>query len=283
MKKFLLIILIAVCSVNYAEAQFYISGSGGFSFPAAEKTLGTSTTVSGVTDLKGSYGEGLEVTLRGGYTLNEKWAIELGLGYLHGSDQDVQSLNVPGASANLIARGRAYGASLAGVYSVSEKFYVRAGFLTKIGGMTEALTDLAIDIPAQIVNPAAPAGSTAPLAAEFTTEFNGKFPAGVVAALGYKVPVSDKLNLFAEVEYMGINVTRDVSNSSDFSANIAGNAIDKATLTSILSSPGLEGLAPLIPLYSDSEIQWGEGPYPSNEAPYSSIGINVGITYSFGK
>ena len=280
MKKHLLL-LVAFLIATSASAQFYVSASGGYSFPTSEKKLGTSTTVSGVTDLNGSYGEGLEVSLRGGYSFNEKWAFELGLGYLHGADQDVQSLNIPGASADLIARGRAFGASLSGVYSFSDKFYARVGFLTKVGGMTEAVTDLNIDIPAQLVNPSAPAGATAPLSANFTTEFNGKFPSGIVGAVGYKIPVGENLNLFAEVEYMGINVTRNVSNSSDFSANIAGNPIDKATLTSILGAN--PGLAPLVPLYSDSEIQWGEGPYPSSEAPYSSIGVNFGITYTFSK
>lgn len=279
MKKILLISIIAVFAMNYAEAQFYISGTGGYSFAANEKTLGTSTTTSGVKDLEGSYGEGIEVSLRGGYHIYEKFAIELGLGYLHGADQDVQTLDIPGASANLDARGRAYGAFLAGVYNVTDKFYVKAGFLTKIGGRTEADAELALDVPAQIVNPSAPAGATVPLTASFTTDFNGKIPAGIVGAVGYKIPVNDKFNLFAEVEYMGISVTRDVSNSSDFSASLAGNAIDRATLTSILSTTALDRL---IPLYSETEVKWGENGLPSSDAPYSSLGINIGITYSFG-
>lgn len=280
MKKILLISIIVVSAINYAEAQFYISGNGGYSFAANEKTLGTSTTTSGDTDLEGSYGEGIEVALKGGYHIYEKWAIELGLGYLHGSDQDVQSLNIPGASANLDARGRAYGAFLAGVYNVSDKLYVKAGFLTKVGGKTEAEAELELDVPAQIVNPDAPDGATVPLMADFNTDFNGKFPAGIVGAIGYKIPVNDRFNFFAEVEYMGISVTRDVSNSSDFSASLAGNAIDKATLTSILSTTDLDRL---IPLYSDSEVKWGENGLPSSDAPYSSIGINLGIIYTFGK
>ncbi|SMO53665.1 outer membrane beta-barrel protein [Gracilimonas mengyeensis] len=278
MKKILLISIIVVFAINYAEAQFYISGTGGYSFAANEKTLGSSTTASGVTDLEGSYGEGIEVSLRGGYHIHEKWAIELGLGYLHGSDQDVQSLNIPGASADLDARGRAYGAFLAGVYNVTDKFYVKAGILTKIGGRTEANAELALEVPAQMVNPDAPDGATVPLMADFTTDFNGKIPAGIVGAIGYKIPVTDKFNFFAEVEYMGISVTRDVSNSSDFSASLAGDAIDRATLTSILSTTDLNRL---IPLYSESEVKWGENGLPSSDAPYSSIGINFGVTYSF--
>ena len=278
MKKVFLVTVIVLTAINYAQAQFYISSTGGYSFAANEKTLGTSTTTSGVTELEGSYGEGIEVSLRGGYNFSKNWAVELGLGYLHGSDQDVQSLNIPGAYADLDARGRAYGAYLSGVYNVTDRFYVKAGILTKIGGKTEAESELALDIPAQIVNPDAPATATVPLTAGFTTDFNGELPAGIVAGIGYEIPINDHFNLFTEVEYMGISVTRDVSNSSDFSATLAGNAIDRATLTSILSTTDL---ARLIPLYSESEVKWGENGLPSSDAPYSSIGINIGITYTF--
>lgn len=279
MKKIFLII-IAVLAVNFASAQFYVSATGGYSFPANEKTLGTETTTSGQSELKGSYGEGVEFTLRGGYEFNEKWALELGLGYLHGADQDVQSLDIPGAKAKIVARGRAFGASLSAVYNVTQNLYGRAGFLTKIGGKTEAETEMDLLIPAQLLNPAAPAGATVPLVAEFTTDFNGKFPAGFVLATGYKFPLGEYLNFFAEVEYMNINVTRDVSNSSEFSASLDGNAIDRATLASILSQTDL---AQVTPLFSEAEVKWGEGQFPSSEAPYSSIGINFGLTYSFGK
>ncbi len=279
MKKSILMFAMILATMS-VSAQFYVSASGGYSIKAGEKKLGSSISTSGIEDLYGSYGEGVNTQLRGGYFFNDKFGVELGVGYLYGFDQDVQKLAIPGANAEVIARGRAFGASLGFVYNITKNFYARAGYLTKIGGKTEAISSLDISVPAQLVNPSAPANALVDLKADFTTDFQGKFPSGFIGALGYKFPVTNNWSLFAEIEYMGINVTRDTSNSSDFSASIAGNPIDKATLTQILGTD--ESLQQLIPLYQD-DVEWGKNGLPAPDAPYSSIGINVGFTYTFGK
>lgn len=272
MKKIILTVTMLLATVT-ASAQFYVSANTGYAFGTGEKVLGTSTTASGSSDLEGSYGEGVHFGLRGGYMFDSKWGIELNVGYLQGADQEVQKVSVPGVNFNLDARGRAYGASVSVVYNVTDNLYARAGYLTKLGGKTEAVGNLSIDAIA--------------LETDFTTNFHGKFPSGFVTAIGYKYPIANKWSLFAEVEYLGISVTRNKSEAGDFSGSIAGNAVTRdqvvQTLTAAAANPALTDLAQGTILLLTDEVQWGENGLPAPDAPYSSIGINFGVTYTFGK
>lgn len=270
MKNYVIIAMLFIATT--VSAQFYVSGAAGYAFASGKKVLGQEATLgatglTGATDLKGSYGEGLVMQLRGGYFFSEKLGVELGLGYLHGADQDVQKV---AGIVNVKARGRAYGASLSLVYNVTESFYARAGLLTKIGGKTEVITSLTL--------PNALTGK-GDVKADFTTDFHGKLPLGFVGALGYKFPVAENLALFAEVEYLGINVTRDTSKLKDYSATIGGNPLPSKNLYQMASANPLfkDKLAPLLL----EEAKWGEGKLPSEKAPYSSFGINVGVIYTF--
>ncbi|TYP99063.1 outer membrane protein with beta-barrel domain [Tenacibaculum adriaticum] len=279
MKKTILVVALLLTAIT-TNAQFYVSASGGYSIAVGEKTLGQKVTATTSSDLNGSYGEGAQTQLRGGYFFNDKFGVELGVGYLYGTNQDVQDVSIPGASINIEARGRAFGASLSGIYNITENFYARAGLLTKIGGKTEAVASLDLLVPATVVNPAAPAGQFVDLNADFTTDFHGKFPLGFIGAIGYKFPITDNWSLFAEAEYLSINVTRDTSDLGDYSATLAGGNLPSENLYQILNAnPLLEDLAPLLL----EGAKWGEGDLPSSKAPYSSLGINFGFTYTFGK
>lgn len=281
MKKTILTTAMLFIAIT-TSAQFYISASGGYSFGAGEKVLGKEVDASGASkEIKGSYGEGTHIQLRTGYLFSEKIGMELGLGYLHGAEKQVNKFAVP--FVDVKARGRAYGAALSGVYNVTNNFYVRAGVLTKIGGKTEVVGKVKTKLPVSIFNPAVPATVLADLDVEFTNDFKGKMPFGFTGAVGYKFPVADNLALFAEVDYMGINVTRDTSKLSSFSATLAGNKVTRDQLVAgvkKLPAQNQAVFAPLLPLLQD-EAKWGEGSLPSAQAPYSSIGINFGITYTF--
>ena len=259
MKKLVLAIAL-VCSAMTASAQFYISGSGGIAGGIHKKDLGTDTnSLTGVqSDLEGSFGAGVQTQLRFGYFLNKKISVELMTGYLHGFDQKGTSIE-PSVLA-IQSRARAYGVSLSGVYHISDKFYGRVGVLSKLGGKTEAVVDLDIDALG--------------LSADFKTDFHGEFPLGVVAALGFKQPISDNWSAFIEIEYHNINVTRKDWSLADFSATLGGNAIDAETLSGVLTAAGFDSLTPLL----EDDYDWK--PFDV-EAPYSSLGLNFGITYTF--
>lgn len=301
MKRSILMIAMLVASVS-ASAQFYVSASGGYSFPAADVKFGTETTTSGVENTYGSYGEGLHTQLRAGYFFNEKWGVELAGGYLHGSDQTSLLLDVPNQPyVNVKARGRAYGLSASVIYNIDKNFYGRAGFLTKVGGRTEVVGKVNATLPANLFNPAAPAGLTTDLTMDLTRDFRGKFPLGFIGAIGYKHKINESLSLFAEVEYMGISVTRDKSTIGDFKATLGGNNVTREQLLQMAANtPALQNgtFGSILPLIND-EITYVDNLTPAEYAetqsnplarkqltqnvPYSSVGFNIGITYTFGK
>ncbi|GIZ14052.1 outer membrane beta-barrel protein [Capnocytophaga catalasegens] len=135
----------------------------------------------------------------------------------------------------------------------------------------------------------------------YTEDFKGKMPFGTIAALGYKYNFSPKVAIFAEVEYMNISVKRDYSQLQHF----------EQTLESIFINPANASL----PAYSITMpykklSEFTDGVYRDalrdqtylarttyvDELPasntditkkitekvsYSSLGINVGITYTF--
>ncbi|MBE7630394.1 outer membrane beta-barrel protein [Tenacibaculum piscium] len=297
MNKVFLTAIIAFASLS-ASAQFYVSASSGYSFSAVESKMGTKTTLGGVENTYGSYGEGTHAQVRGGYFFNDKWGIETAVGYLHGADQTSILVDIPGQTfVDVKSRGRAFGLSISTVYNITEHFYGRAGALTKIAGKTEVVGKIKADLPAGLLNPLAPAGATAPLDIDLTREFKGRFPIGFIGAIGYKHEILKNLQVFGEVEYLGISVTRNTSEISDFSATLAGASKTREELLQVINAkPVLKAsFGQLLPLindkinYEDSlTLQEAQAQDPlatkelSQTVPYSSWGLNFGFTYTFG-
>ncbi|WP_233898000.1 outer membrane beta-barrel protein [Tenacibaculum piscium] len=294
MNKVFLTAVIAFASLS-ASAQFYVSASSGYSFSAVESKMGTKTTLGGVENTYGSYGEGTHTQVRGGYFFNDKWGIETAVGYLHGADQTSILVDIPGETfVDVKSRGRAFGLSISTVYNITEHFYGRAGALTKIAGKTEVVGKIKADLPAGLLNPLAPAGATAPLDIDLTREFKGRFPIGFIGAIGYKHEILKNLQVFGEVEYLGISVTRNTSEISDFSATLAGQDLSREKLLQVVGGNPLlkASFGQLLPLinneinYEDSLKAQAQDPLATKQlsqtVPYSSWGLNFGFTYTFG-
>lgn len=311
MKKLFLFIF-AFVATN-ASAQYYVSLSGGAQMGSAGVLMGT--TLSGdkatLTNEYGSFGKGLNTQLRAGYFFNETFGVELGVGYLHGADQDKDTYKTYLSMApalgnatvsitdvsNVKAYARAYGLSAALIYNFNEHIYGKFGAITKVGGKTvaEATNVVNVTLAENVYAPApAPAGTVAipagapvkTVTTELEQEFKGRIPLGFIAAMGYKHKIAEHIHLFAELEYLGISVTRDKSKYTKFTSTDVSNLGAPTTTTTLAQLPvsakefeyvdslpvGYTNTDPNQPTKVLSEI-----------APYSSFGINVGFTFSFGK
>ena len=100
MRRTLLGAIAFIFGATAMYSQAYLSVSGGYGFKTHQKVLGRDATdPTAITELKGSYGEGYQAQLRGGYFFHKRWGGELALGYLHGEDIDTnknQILNMKG-------------------------------------------------------------------------------------------------------------------------------------------------------------------------------------------
>ena len=283
MKKKLLSVAAVVLGIAAVHGQAYVSLSGGYGFQSNQKVVGRDATDSAaITDLKGSYGEGYQAQLRGGYFFTKRWGAELALGYLHGKDIATNKNQI----LDMTAHGRAFGASLSAVFNITDNLYVRAGAVTKIGGKTESTTKLNANLPLRVFNPLAP-DTKVNMKADFQTNFHGKIPFGFIGGIGYRFNVTDKISLFVEGEYLNINVPRKTSKLESFSATLGGANSSlslqefkryMARLQSSATAPAAyKQLAnQILPLLED-EYSWeGKG---APDAPYSSIGFHFGVTY----
>ncbi|WP_299524933.1 outer membrane beta-barrel protein [uncultured Lutibacter sp.] len=286
-----LLLLVALVMATSASAQFYVSASGGLSMGSAGILMGTSLndTKTEAENHYGSYGEGLNAQLMGGYFFNDMFGLELGVGYLHGSDQtiDTYKVNDAGSIAEYtegIAHGRAYGLNLSLVYKFNEKIYGKIGAITKLGGKTEAIFTKTTSTP------------LGPIIAEGVTDYHGRIPLGFTATIGHKFKLNDNLNLFAELEYLGINVTRDNSEYQELLVTTPAIPAGVVGASAVPSMTWTLGEAPLAhPVFgtiaAPSKITYVDNLSTTNTdpskalssvVPYSSFGINFGITYNFG-
>lgn len=287
MKKKLLSVAAVVLGIAAMHGQAYVSLSGGYGFQSNQKVVGKdATNIAAVSDLKGSYGEGYQAQLRGGYFFTKRLGAELALGYLHGGDIATNKNQI----LDMTAHGRAFGASLSAVFNITDNLYVRAGAVTKIGGKTESTTKLNANLPLRVFSLLAP-NTTVNMKADFQTNFHGKIPFGFIGGIGYRFNVTDKISLFVEGEYLNISVPRKTSKLDSFSATRTIGGVTSALslqefkgymekLKNAPSLPQTERLKQLAnqisPLLED-EYSWeGKG---APDAPYSSIGFHFGVTY----
>lgn len=287
MKNYLLLI-IAMVMATTASAQFYISGSAGYALPSAGVKFGETITTTTSESNYGSYGEGANYQFRAGYFFNDTFGVDLGFAYLHGADQTVDMVSVPGKEAEVIARGRAYGFTPSVVYKFTDNLYGRFGALIKLGGKTEALIyDNTTFDAATAAFLGLPAGSYSEVDA--TVDFHGQLPLGFVGAFGYKHSISSNFDLFVEAEYMGISVKRKDSEIAEISGGVF---LPDATQVAVFDMDNLPtgwekktGYVDELP--TSTVMANGDAMFPSKKlaqrVPYSSFGINFGITYTFSK
>lgn len=290
MKK--LILFIGVMALTSTmNAQFFVSANGGYAMGSAGVLMGTELNENNTTATNkyGSFGEGLNVQLKGGYFFNDTFGVEIGVAYLHGAEQIRDNYKVTdGVITEILDAkgfGRAWGLSGALIYNFNEDIYGKFGAITKLGGRTGAEFTR--------TNPT-PFGN---ITATGKQDFHGRPPLGFIAAMGHKFKLTDHLNLFAELEYLGITVTRDNSKFTELTItapNVPANALG-ANHPGIPAAVWNLGDAPiqhLVTLYAPTEINYVDSISTSNTdptktlsevVPYSSFGINFGISYTFGE
>jgi len=287
-----LLFAVAILVVTSVSAQSYISVSGGYAIGSSGVLMGTELNAAQTTaeNHYGSFGEGLNAQVRVGHFFNDTFGVELGVGYLQGADQVKDSYVYDAASGvtevvDAIAYGRAFGLSASLIYNFNENIYGKFGAVTKLGGRT------GVEFTRENVTP------FGPIVTKGEQNFHGRPPLGFTGALGYKYKVSDRINLFAELEYIGINVTRDESEFNGLTIDlpaVPANALG-AGHPGFPADQWTLGDAPLVhpvygTFYAPTKMKYVDSLPVNNtditktlseKVPYSSFGINFGITYTF--
>ncbi|SFJ40517.1 outer membrane beta-barrel protein [Olleya namhaensis] len=279
--KHLFIVFTALMLSTVSYSQFEMSLSTGYAFDSAGMKLGETVTISETENSYGSYGEGANVQIRGTYFFNDSFGVDLGIGYLHGTDQTVSEVDLPNRNVDAVARARAFGASTSIVYKFTNNFYGRFGALLKLGGKTEAVIyDKTVLSQAEVDAFGIPLGSYSET--NYKEDFHGHFPLGFVGALGYKFNLNDNFQLFVEAEYYGISLKRKDSEISEFNTDIV-LADGTVVLNGFYDIDNLPSDVNKKTTYVDnlSNSNTDSSKKLSQKVPYSSFGVNFGITYKF--
>ncbi|GGG47160.1 outer membrane beta-barrel protein [Bizionia arctica] len=271
----------AVLISTLSYGQFEVSLSSGYAIGSATMKLGETVSSTEIENNYGSYGEGANFQLRGTYFFNESFGVDLGVGYLLGTDQTISEVNLPGYEVDAKARARAYGASASLVYKFTNNVYGRFGALIKIAGKTEAIVsqkETFSSATAQALG--LPEGSYSQT--NYTEDFHGKFPLGFVGALGYKYALNDNFSLFIEAEYYGISLKRKDSELTEFNTDfvLPDGTVAAAGVYSLDNLPaGYNKETTYVDSISTTNTDSSQK--LSEKVPYSSFGLNFGVTYKF--
>lgn len=279
--KHLFIVFAALMLSTVSYSQFEMSLSTGYAFDSAGMKLGETVTISETENSYGSYGEGANVQIRGTYFFNDSFGVDLGIGYLHGTDQTVSEVTLPNRNVDAVARARAFGASTSIVYKFTNNFYGRFGALLKLGGKTEAVIyDKSVFSQAEADASGLPLGSYSET--NYKEDFHGHFPLGFVGALGYKFNLNDNFQLFVEAEYYGISLKRKDSEITEFNTDVIlpDGTVAVSGLYTIDNLPaGYNKETTYVDNLANDNTDSSKK--LSQKVPYSSFGVNFGITYKF--
>tara|TARA_Y100000780_G_scaffold193382_2_gene182206 strand:+ start:13319 stop:14164 length:846 start_codon:yes stop_codon:yes gene_type:complete len=278
----MLIAVLAIFSTT-AYGQWQVSASSGYAVGSAGMKLGERITTTETENSYGSYGEGTNFQLRGTYFFDDSFGFDLGVGYLHGADQDISVVSLPDTEVNAVARARAFGASASVVYKFTNNIYGRFGALLKLGGKTEGVIyQKSVFSEAEAEAFGVPEGSYSET--NYKEDFHGHFPLGFVGALGYKYDLDDNFSLFVEAEYYGISLKRKDSEISEFNTDVKlpDGTVAVSGLYTIDNLPeGVNRTTTYVDNLSNTNTDTSKE--LSQKVPYSSFGLNIGITYKFNK
>ena len=281
--KHLIIVFSALCITAISYGQFQVSVSSGYAISSAGMKLGEKVNTTQTENTYGSYGEGTNIQVRGTYFFNDKFGLDLALGYLNGADQTVSEVSTPTIDVDAIARARAFGAGISMVYNFNDNFYGRLGALLKVGGKTEAVVyKKEVFSDAVATAQGLPSGSYSET--NYVEDYHGHFPLGVVAALGYTYDLDTHFSLFVEAEYYGISLKRKDSEIAEFNTDIVlpDGTVAVTGLYSLDNLPaGIYKETTYLDELSHADAATDGSKKLSQKVPYSSFGLNFGLTYKF--
>ena len=281
--KHLITLCTAVLISSLSYGQWQVSASSGYALGSATMKLGERINTSETENSYGSYGEGTNVQLRGTYFFDDSFGVDLSVGYLQGTDQDVSIIDLPSTEVNAVARARAFGASASVVYKFTNNIYGRFGALLKLGGKTEGVIyQKSVFSEAEAEAFGVPVGSYSET--NYKEDFHGHFPLGFVGALGYKYDLDSHFSIFAEAEYYGISLKRKDSEISAFNTDVKlpDGTVAVSGLYTIDNLPeGINRNTTYVDELSNTNTDTTQE--LSQKVPYSSFGLNIGVTYKFAK
>lgn len=274
MKKSLFVfstLFVTVLGLHDANAQnAYFGIGGGYATSLASQTMTFNETGFTNNDhfyetVKGTYGKGLNFGMYAGYMFNPNVSAELGISYLAGGKTKRHYVKESSATEDLVLSAKMIRIMPSLRMTAGDgklKPYMRIGMVVGVGGKITAdqtWTDTGCNC-----------GNS-----ETTWEYTGGISLGATGAFGVNYTINEKISLFGELNFIAQSwapekglLTKSMFNGADQLPNKTTSQKEIDFVKSYTTTSSVNTSAPTTQI--------------KNYSPFSSIGINIGLTYSFG-
>jgi opacity protein-like surface antigen len=262
------------------KTEFNNADPNGITGIQQSTDVSTDGATVNVKSLNGTLGAGYKVNITGGYMFNRYVGAELGVNYFDGNKTRIGRLTSPAMLSDEKAYVRGF--------DLIPALYLTPGFkkwnpYARVGAIMTGPGKLKIETSATKINGGGPGTN---IQVNALTEVKSKFSVGLAAAAGITYPISEKLNLFGEIEFKNFSVKSKSAEIVEYSTIAITNGHSQLV-------PGQQ-LADLPVsakkfVFADNFSQSATTPAPSNEPRKipsqfintSGTGINIGVKYSF--
>lgn len=265
------VVLATIVNFQSVHAQgTYLGAGGGYGTGLASQTMTFNETGFLNTDhfyetVKGTYGKGINFGIYAGHAFNPNWSAELGIYYLAGGKTKRHYLKESSATEDLVLSAKMIRIIPSIRMTAGDgkiKPYMKIGMVIGAGGKI-TINDTWTDIGCNCGN------------TETTWEYSKGISLGATGSLGANYTINEKISLFGEMNFIAQSwapkkgilkiATRDgVDQLPGKDTN--QKEIDFLKSYTLSGTPDVSEPAKQIKNYSS----------------FSSIGINIGINYSFG-
>jgi hypothetical protein len=290
------LVFITLAPLDLKSQNFYLSVGSGYGV-AMNQEIGTLQNEKQVTILElggsNSYnttyenvplslGKGFNFGGSVGYTFSDYLAVDLGVSYLIGGKTTGENIShrtevLPGST--LIYETTSSRTLYSNMFRLMPTFVINPHFeklnpYLKMGvafGFGKMYSDY--EYSSSSTNPVGPS----PFVESSKEEFTGGMAFGITTAIGVRYPVTEKLSVYLEANYMGMSYTPNKSSVIEFTQNGQDN-LDQMPIysqqTEYLNSYTEENL----PIDYDQPRKTLK-----NSLPYSSMNFNFGVVFNLKK
>jgi hypothetical protein len=282
-KIILLFTIVIGYSTNVFAQYGYAGVNIGYGLGVPAYGLGSSTEVTSTGDTKntlekGSYGQGLNFGLTGGYMFNENIGAELGISFLMGSKQEftASSFDFDTASSTITTNEGTItlddikmirlNPAIKLTFGDEVRPYLRLGIILGLGTGYTRMEEMVTTVSGTFFNDT--------IISEMLSEYKGGAAFGFNSAFGVDFNLSDNLVLFGELSFSSVSWAATES---------------KVTKLEIDGVDYIENADPddLITKYEDeytvSTSATGSQKALKTYRPFGNFGISAGLLFTFGK
>ena len=269
------LILAGALTGTKAYSQFYAKVNAGYALGMGEHGSATNytSTQSGSStsfteeSVKVSYGKGVNFGLSAGYFFSDNFGFELGLDYLMGG-KVVDLSKYEGTTPPYPYTWTT--TTSASMLRIMPVFVIKAS-----GNSISPYAKFGLTVGSGKINGKEElAGSNGTGFTEY--EFTGGMAIGFNAAFGVDISISDKMSLFGEMRYIGLNYAPSKGTLLKYEEDGVDKMGEQTTRDKEIEfKDKLSGSSgtPSDPNKPDEMLKFGN--------PFSSIGLNVGLKFNF--